>query len=1681
MRMMACNRTGISEIVSTLLMLVITVILFTSVALWVTTYPRPEARTISNFDAQLDGQTVNIKHLTGETLIDETTQIIITIDDTSNSLKISDGLNGDTTWNIGEVWSYTDASITSSSVVQIAIVDLTANEVIFDCYVQRNIAGVNDVFEIFTTYAEPNMVPPDSTTIFKIYAYVGYYSGLIPKDAVVTVDLSHVGGSTSEPLYYNSNGWYETVSLTIPVGTSSGIKSLVVTATHNTNTAQSVCQLIVEQPDLTLTSNDIQFSDDTPTEGETITITATIHNEGGSPSTSAIVWFYYDYTNLIGSVNIGAIPVDGSTDASIDWVTVGGLHIVYVEITDVVPEELYVDNNNATKPIRVRSTRYLHVESDLTGYKQLVRVQPDESNIQELRQLVESAGEYYIWSRFIEGSVGRGGCNVRAVDLGDLDGDGDVDCVIATSGGYIYWYENPGGTKTRVYSRGIPFLSIVIGDLDADGDLDIVSGTSTGHVFRHINDGTGSFSNYYTGRLWGRIVVSLAISDLTDDGLNDIVVGAKARAGVTPRVYYYENQGGTGNWESEVNIDINPGSDVLSISADDLDDDGLHDVVAGTSAGVIYWYENQYPNPSWIRTPIESSAGSSVNSVDIGQIGGSAAPDVVAGTSAGVIYWYRNSDWAQTIIESNAGSSVNTISLGDIGGAARLDVVAGTSAGVIYWYDNSASWPRTTIETNAGSSVNSVSLGDIAGDSALDVVGATSDSKLYGYINSAWTRIDIDFVTSPIESVAINDMDGDGDNDIVIGTRGWHVEIYKNDGTGSTWTRQTVDVEVNAFVWTVAVADIDSDTDIDIVIGTGDWGTQYHRVYLYTNDGTGAFSRTMIESNAGAPVFSIALGDIAGDSLVDIAYGTIYRYLYIQRNDGTGWSKKTIANVLYQRFRDIELGDVDGDSDLDIICGIQSTNTGQEPHRVCYYENPASWMLPWSRVDIDTNPGDGVFSVTVGDIDLDTDYDIIAGLRGSSTGKKIYFYRNEGSWTRISVDDNTGGTVWSVKVGDLDDDNTLEIVAGTSGRKVYLYKTLDTGSTWQRSFADLNVGSAARSIALSDLDGDTDLDIVTSSWWQHRIYWYANKCIGRFITPAYTTNMDISGTWTFRVYGRTSGGITGVLYVNVYKGDGTLLFTASTTENIGSKTSWYLFTWDYTYTGTLSAGDRLYVEVWISASVSATNRYFRLGYDYTTTPSAVVIPEFESTSTLSSDATLSETDISFSDDTPTTGESVVISATVSNGIFLWGGGGKLVRANVNFYDGVPPTGTLIDIATVRNIPRGGSKTVNVTWTPTTPGTHTIYVEITDVIPPDSNPSNNRASRNINVLPGLTSDLEITSSDIVFTPSSPVIKDSVTITATVHNVGSVTSTSANVSFYNNSVLIDTKPVTDIPSGSSKNISVVWIPAKSGLQTIRVEIKDVVPFDSNSSNNDADKDITVRSPDLKITSSDIVFMPSSPVIKDSVTITATVHNVGDATATSATVEFYDGNTQIGGTTVTDISPGNSKSTSISWIPIVSGWHTIHVKVLNVDPGDSDSSNNEASKNIKVRSPDLKIERLDAPWFIRVGRWARITVTVKNIGDATATRCTVKFYDGSRLIGIRYLYNINPDESKRTYVYWRAWFPIGWHTIKVNVENVEPGDSDMTNNDAIKRVYVYWRWFGSENEVMSNDATRRYEIQI
>ena len=301
---------------------------------------------------------------------------------------------------------------------------------------------------------------------------------------------------------------------------------------------------------------------------------------------------------------------------------------------------------------------------------------------------------------------------------------------------------------------------------------------------------------------------------------------------------------------------------------------------------------------------------------------------------------------------------------------------------------------------------------------------------------------------------ASGDADGDGDLDLTLAMEFAPNVLLLNDGSGvftdasSRLPRDVHDSEDIAF------ADFDGDGALDIVVVSEDDEVNE----LYINDGSGTFRAagdrlpTTDVSNAHVVL------DLNGDGALDILTGNIGIDRALINDGSAGFEDLTSAHwpqdeTHSSRTQDLELADIDGDGDLDVIVG----NEGQNQ----LFVNDAGRLVDESAARLPVRE-DETREIRAGDVDGDGDIDLVIANVSflMDTSAQDYLLLNDGTGVfelagadRFPEDARGNFTIQLV---DLDGDGDLDALAPATEFAI------DGAGTW---LALLNDGTGRFSAA----------------------------------------------------------------------------------------------------------------------------------------------------------------------------------------------------------------------------------------------------------------------------------------------------------------------------------------------------------------------------------------------------------------------------------------------------------------------------------------------------------------------------------------------------------------------------------------------------------------------------------------
>ncbi|MHC1679686.1 MAG: type IV pilin N-terminal domain-containing protein [Methanomassiliicoccales archaeon] len=156
------SRSGVSDIIGNLLILAITVTLFSSIMFYVANMPEPAEATFTDLEPSLsnvqDDDTiwVNVTHKGGQTLKDWSTGIYIFVNGSLvPGLSVGDG-NVDGDWSTGEVWRYKVPFVNEITGLSIMIVDMDTNSIVWQTDLLGGVTDIQLPPIIGTRYTSPS-------------------------------------------------------------------------------------------------------------------------------------------------------------------------------------------------------------------------------------------------------------------------------------------------------------------------------------------------------------------------------------------------------------------------------------------------------------------------------------------------------------------------------------------------------------------------------------------------------------------------------------------------------------------------------------------------------------------------------------------------------------------------------------------------------------------------------------------------------------------------------------------------------------------------------------------------------------------------------------------------------------------------------------------------------------------------------------------------------------------------------------------------------------------------------------------------------------------------------------------------------------------------------------------------------------------------------------------------------------------------------------------------------------------------------------------------------------------------------------------------------------------------------------------------------------------------------------
>lgn len=412
--------------------------------------------------------------------------------------------------------------------------------------------------------------------------------------------------------------------------------------------------------------------------------------------------------------------------------------------------------------------------------------------------------------------MGLGVTPFSTVTISDMDNDGDMDVIMNHFSSGLIHFENLGGGLDFELHYEFSFCHTLTGvetvDLDNDGLMDYIVHMNLNFlVYKNLDDFVfehTSSLNKIENILFSRL---MSIADLNNDGDLDILTSSRC----IPMFKWYDNEGG-GDF-GELEHVSNVGRAIESQLVRDLDQDNDWDIITAYQDNTtldwnIGWMENTgHVNYQPIQ-PITLSRGL----VDVVDMDGDGHLDIITVGS-----WLRNNGqevFSEPNILADGDFLCKTVI--DMDGDGDMDILM-SQQGAAYWLlnDGQGQFTASPLITFDDDILLAVDLDE---DGIMDFLTNSNHDLtwLQGGIDGNYSEHMLleNHIPDFVEHIEVDDVDLDGDLDIIIGVVVEGIFLYLHRNNGVEVFDESEIVCYDCAGW--GIADMDCDGDNDFVLGS---------------------------------------------------------------------------------------------------------------------------------------------------------------------------------------------------------------------------------------------------------------------------------------------------------------------------------------------------------------------------------------------------------------------------------------------------------------------------------------------------------------------------------------------------------------------------------------------------------------------------------------------------------------------------------------------------------------------------------------------------------------------------------------------------------------------------------------------------------------------------------------------
>ncbi|MBE7170258.1 MAG: VCBS repeat-containing protein [Williamsia sp.] len=746
------------------------------------------------------------------------------------------------------------------------------------------------------------------------------------------------------------------------------------------------------------------------------------------------------------------------------------------------------------------------------------------------------------------------GDDPRAVAIGDVDGDGKPDLVVANarsnSLSVLHNLSVAGsfnassfGTKVDFATDSLPF-SVAINDLDGDGKPELIAanlGSGTISILRNIGgNGMVDAASFAAKANYGAGVSPrfIAVSDLDGDGKPDIAV-TNERSNTVSVLRNGIVGGNLDTYSFEITSSFATGSNPNFVGASDIDGDGKPElVVVNYGSNSVSVLRNTAAigslGPFAFASKVDFAAGSQPFSAAIGDVDGDGKLDVgVVNSGSTNLSILRNTGVLNNITPSSfaaktdfaAGNYPLSIAIGDLDADGIAELVTADASGTVVSalaVNSTQRFVVASFSPAAGPAGTTVTINGSGFDPVYSLnqvlFGAVKAEVIAGTATMLQVKVPAGATYEPITVVKNN-------GGLIARSSAAFVTTFANPlGTGvpANYYKPPVDVSFTGpLIYGVAFGDINGDGKADLITLNQQSGLLDIRRNIAAGNSFTAASFDAPVSFATAPdpraaVFAELNGDGRPEVIVLSPAANLVSVFQNRANGGlinvgSFDARKDFSTGSYASA--FAVADIDGDGRPDLVVANSYTGT------VSVMLNTT---LPGNLDQISFAPavsyaaGDFPRALAVGDVNGDGKPDlVVANEKGNSVSlllnQAVYGSIDAGSFA-ARIDYAAGSNPNSVALGDVDGDGRPEIVVANYGSgtvSVLRNTSIEAGAALFATQIDFASGSNPFVVALGDVDGDGKPDLVTANTGSNNVSVLRNLAtMGSITTVSFASKAD---------------------------------------------------------------------------------------------------------------------------------------------------------------------------------------------------------------------------------------------------------------------------------------------------------------------------------------------------------------------------------------------------------------------------------------------------------------------------------------------------------------------------------------------------------------------------------------------